>query len=216
MQLYYLQSRYYDSSIGRFINADGFITTGQGVLSYNMFAYCGNNPIIYSDPSGHVALLTVLKCIAKAAVFLYSVYSFVKPLYDLMSVPKNVNNFKKEYAKDVVDTYNDKKNGTSSSTPKTNKFYDKNLEKITGKSYNERINYACEKYGDIINDLSDGMSWEDMGKVTNSEGVTKQDEFVDSIISWDNDMYHSIDIYTRKKGYDTGVKISSKRKLPSY
>lgn len=50
--LYYLQSRYYDPEIGRFINADGYITTGQGVLSYNMFAYCGNNPIIRQDSEG--------------------------------------------------------------------------------------------------------------------------------------------------------------------
>ena len=50
--LYYLQSRYYDPNTGRFINADGYITTGQGVLSYNMFAYCMNNPVMYSDPSG--------------------------------------------------------------------------------------------------------------------------------------------------------------------
>ena len=50
--LYYLQSRYYDPEIGRFINADGYVTTGQGVLSYNMFAYCSNSPVMYSDPSG--------------------------------------------------------------------------------------------------------------------------------------------------------------------
>ena len=50
--LYYLQSRYYDSGVGRFINADGYISTGQGVLGYNMYAYCGNNPIINSDSSG--------------------------------------------------------------------------------------------------------------------------------------------------------------------
>ena len=52
--LYYLQSRYYDSEIGRFINADGFVTTGQGVMSYNMYSYCQNNPVMYSDPSGCV------------------------------------------------------------------------------------------------------------------------------------------------------------------
>ena len=34
--MYYLQSRYYDPSIGRFINADGYITTGQGILSSNI------------------------------------------------------------------------------------------------------------------------------------------------------------------------------------
>ena len=52
LKLYYLQSRYYDSTVGRFINADGYITTGQGVLSYNMFSYCGNNPVNCADPTG--------------------------------------------------------------------------------------------------------------------------------------------------------------------
>ena len=51
-ELYYLQSRYYNAKVGRFLNADGFISTGDGVLSYNMFAYCGNNPVMFSDPSG--------------------------------------------------------------------------------------------------------------------------------------------------------------------
>lgn len=49
---YSLQSRYYDSEIGRFINADGYVSTGQNILENNMFAYCGNNPIARADPSG--------------------------------------------------------------------------------------------------------------------------------------------------------------------
>ena len=50
--LYYLQSRYYNPEWGRFINADGMIATGQGLIGNNMFAYCGNNPVIYVDPFG--------------------------------------------------------------------------------------------------------------------------------------------------------------------
>ena len=50
--LYYLQSRYYDPKVGRFINADAFASTGQGVLGNNMFAYCGNNPVNYEDLTG--------------------------------------------------------------------------------------------------------------------------------------------------------------------
>ena len=50
--LYYLQSRYYDPALGRFINADSLITTGDGILGNNMFAYCLNNPIAYYDHSG--------------------------------------------------------------------------------------------------------------------------------------------------------------------
>ena len=50
--LYYLQSRYYDPEVGRFINADSFVSTGQGTVGSNMFAYCGNNPIVCVDPTG--------------------------------------------------------------------------------------------------------------------------------------------------------------------
>ena len=51
--LYYLQSRYYDSAVGRFINADGYTSTdANGLLSANMFAYCENNPISRFDPEG--------------------------------------------------------------------------------------------------------------------------------------------------------------------
>lgn len=50
--LYYLQSRYYNPALGRFINGDALVSTGQGILGYNLFAYCGNNPISRIDPNG--------------------------------------------------------------------------------------------------------------------------------------------------------------------
>ena len=52
---YYLQSRYYDPAICRFINADTFATTdANGFLSANMFAYCENNPIMRVDADGEI------------------------------------------------------------------------------------------------------------------------------------------------------------------
>ena len=53
---YYLQSRYYDPAVGRFINADSYSSTGQGIIGHNMFAYCNNNPVMDSDPSGELLL----------------------------------------------------------------------------------------------------------------------------------------------------------------
>ena len=38
--------------MGRFINADAFASTGQGILGNNMFAYCNNNVVCFSDDSG--------------------------------------------------------------------------------------------------------------------------------------------------------------------
>ena len=52
---YYLQSRYYDSTIFRFINADVAILSGLdgSALSYHLFTYCFNNPIMASDAFGY-------------------------------------------------------------------------------------------------------------------------------------------------------------------
>ena len=54
---YYLQSRYYASEIARFVNADMFISTGQGIIGHNRFSYCLNNPIVYVDKSGFFAVI---------------------------------------------------------------------------------------------------------------------------------------------------------------
>ncbi len=52
--LYYLKSRYYDPSIGRFISPDGIeYLESDNVNGLNLYAYCANNPIMHIDPSGH-------------------------------------------------------------------------------------------------------------------------------------------------------------------
>ena len=50
---YYVFSRYYDSELFRFINADGELSQiGGDILGYNLFTYCFNNPVNMNDPSG--------------------------------------------------------------------------------------------------------------------------------------------------------------------
>ena len=41
--------------MGRFLNADGYVSTGFGILDTNMFTYCGNNPVNLIDVSGNFA-----------------------------------------------------------------------------------------------------------------------------------------------------------------
>ena len=50
--LYYLLSRYYDPAVGRFLNADGYVSTGTGITGLNMFVYCGSNPVAFIDSTG--------------------------------------------------------------------------------------------------------------------------------------------------------------------
>ena len=66
--LYYLQSRYYNPEWGRFINADGYTSTGQGILGNNMFAYCNNNPVVLSDPTGEFGWFTVANAVIGAVI----------------------------------------------------------------------------------------------------------------------------------------------------
>ena len=72
-EMYYLQSRFYDPVIGRFINADATWVLGveQGsLLQYNLFAYCLNNPVNFVDPDGYfvISLKAIGAAIATAVV----------------------------------------------------------------------------------------------------------------------------------------------------
>lgn len=51
---YYLQSRYYDAEVGRFLNADdtSYLGASGTVWGYNLYAYCENNPVKYDDLNG--------------------------------------------------------------------------------------------------------------------------------------------------------------------
>ena len=52
--LYYLNARYYDSVTARFISEDDpKYSKANDPLSLNLYTYCSNNPITYTDPSGH-------------------------------------------------------------------------------------------------------------------------------------------------------------------
>ena len=52
MGLYYLNTRYYNSQIGRLVNLDTYINANGDILGFNMFAYCSNNPVRHTDKFG--------------------------------------------------------------------------------------------------------------------------------------------------------------------
>ena len=58
---YYLQSRYYNPEVGRFISSDVLLSTGQGVIGHNAYAYCLNNPVNREDSNGNWSMPNWLK-----------------------------------------------------------------------------------------------------------------------------------------------------------
>ena len=61
---YYLNTRYYDPEIRRFVNADNYELLAElaGVYGQvNLYNYCNNNPVMYVDPTGELSIL--LSCL---------------------------------------------------------------------------------------------------------------------------------------------------------
>jgi RHS repeat-associated protein len=53
--LYYYGARYYDPELGRFIQPDTIIPDLSNPQSYNRYSYVLNNPLRYTDPTGHIS-----------------------------------------------------------------------------------------------------------------------------------------------------------------
>ena len=54
--LYFLQTRYYDPEVGRFISRDSIeYADPETICGLNLYAYCGNNPVMATDPTGRAA-----------------------------------------------------------------------------------------------------------------------------------------------------------------
>ncbi len=51
--LYYYGARYYDPVLGRFTQPDTIVQSPSDPQTLNRYTYCRNNPLIYTDPSGH-------------------------------------------------------------------------------------------------------------------------------------------------------------------
>ena len=52
--LLYYNARYYDPRLGRFISADSVVSSSDDPQSLNRYSYARNNPLLYTDPSGHI------------------------------------------------------------------------------------------------------------------------------------------------------------------
>jgi RHS repeat-associated protein len=51
--LYNYDARLYDPQLGRYISPDSIVPRPWDLQSFNRYSYCSNNPLVYTDPSGH-------------------------------------------------------------------------------------------------------------------------------------------------------------------
>ncbi len=110
--LYYLQSRYYDANIGRFINADDAAMIMHNV--YNLFTYCENAPTMGIDPSG-----TWVYHVVKPNKIPKNFLEISNPFYDLNLIAyNNMSKNNKLYADFVkANSYRKDTYSLSKSTP---------------------------------------------------------------------------------------------------
>ncbi len=68
ISLYYLNARYYDPEVGRFISADSMeYLSPESINGLNLYAYCGNNPVMNMDPTG-TSLIAFFVILAMGAI----------------------------------------------------------------------------------------------------------------------------------------------------
>ena len=60
-QLYWVSSRYYSPELCRWISSDSIeYLDPESINGFNLYCYCMNNSIMYSDPSGYIAISTLI------------------------------------------------------------------------------------------------------------------------------------------------------------
>ncbi len=82
-QLYYLQSRYYEPKIGRFISSDASecLGTENKILECNIFTYCKNNCVNLTDELGYGAIESLVNALSSAISVLENILNVIKNSY---------------------------------------------------------------------------------------------------------------------------------------
>ena len=178
IKMYYLQSRYYDPEICRFINADStdYLGATGTLLSYNLFAYCENDGVNRIDEDGRSwqDVKDALKKIGEKVKKIYKKYSdltsskcakilkSVNDIKDLMKkTKKNLDDCKDDilqHVKDVVNINYLENKGKKGYEPTYRKSYGISNKKLYNHCCNERSTVWLYVLASFSYDIS-SKSW---------------------------------------------------------
>ena len=81
IMLYYLKTRWYDPETGRFISPDSInYLDPESINGLNLYAYCLNNPVMYTDPDGTFGIIASLLVAAIVGAVVGTVGTFVSDI----------------------------------------------------------------------------------------------------------------------------------------
>lgn len=82
--LYFYNARFYDPALGRFTQPDTIVpVASQGTQAWDRYAYANNNPLRYSDPSGHCIFgIDTIVCVAVAGAALVAAVGYGAQVYN--------------------------------------------------------------------------------------------------------------------------------------
>ena len=148
---YYLQSRYYDPEICRFINADSYASTGQGLIGLNTFAYCNNSPIQSRDRDGRDVEILVVE--EKERVYISDVVITITLSVKYIADEENGGNLSVQFAQNA--------SSVSISAGGQTQTYDISLNDLRSSSYS--ISFYEKNTGEMVTSTDFTLSQEGAG-----------------------------------------------------
>ena len=107
--LYYCNSRYYNPEWGRWLNADSVNYLDPGSTNgLNLYAYCGNNPVMGYDPNGTFFItIGVLLVIAKVVATIVVIAAVAATVHDVYQLESGEVNATPTDSREDEDSFND-------------------------------------------------------------------------------------------------------------
>ena len=150
--LQYLRARYYNAENGTFTTEDSDLGTTENPLTRNRYDYTTNNPLNYSDPTGHSLWSRIKSTVKKAAKAVKSVGK--KIVNTAKKVVKTVVNTAKKAAKTIVNAVKGVAKTAKNAAKHAKQTYQSVKNRVTSSSTYQKITSRGSQF---IRSVSNGV-----------------------------------------------------------